>query len=302
MARVLGESGRYASDAAEREWRRFVMLAFLVIGLLGLVEGVILASYLPRNPLPLWSKTVIALGAIPFLWAFRRWSERKFQSAERRYRAFRRGADGEDKVAWVLSGFPDEFHVINDLGTPYGNLDHVVVGPTGVFVIETKSWRGVVSSNGKGELMLNNGPTDKPHIRPFLGRVLSVRGRVRTLAPDVDPYYQAVFVFTSARVEAAWGATGRVHCVRDDQLQDYIVEKDFGKRLKDGEVQRLAQAFLALAHMERDFTDKSTSPRPPDGDLSSPSPTPARHRPNSSLSPSSSVREAVSLIRRSLRG
>jgi hypothetical protein len=41
-----------------------------------------------------------------------------------------------------------------------------------------------------------------------------------------------------------------VRCIRDDQLYDYIVEKDYGKRLKQEDVERLAQAFLGLAHMD----------------------------------------------------
>jgi hypothetical protein len=35
-----------------------------------------------------------------------------------------------------------------------------------------------------------------------------------------------------------------------DQLRTYIVEKDFGKRLSKEEVERIAQAFLGLAHMD----------------------------------------------------
>jgi len=46
-----------------------------------------------------------------------------------------KGATGEATVALALTRFPDSFSVINDLATPFGNLDHVVVGPTGVFIL-----------------------------------------------------------------------------------------------------------------------------------------------------------------------
>jgi hypothetical protein len=169
------------------------------------------------------------------------------------------GRGGENQVARILTTLPDDFFVIHDLATPFGNVDHVVAGPTGVFLLDTKSWRGAVSPDGKGELLLNGQPTDKPLVRPFLGRMLSIRDKVRTLAPGLDPFYQAVFVFTSARVEAKWGTTGTLHCVRDEQLHDYIVEKPLGKRLSPDEARTLAQAFLALAHMERDFADRSSN-------------------------------------------
>jgi hypothetical protein len=40
---------------------------------------------------------------------------------------------------------------------------------------------------------------------------------------------------------------------------DYIVLKEFGKKLSKGEVDSLSQAFLALAHMEKDFTVRAAS-------------------------------------------
>ena len=164
-----------------------------------------------------------------------------------------RGAAGEIQVGSGLNKLPDDYCVINDVATPHGNLDHVVVGPTGVFVLDTKAWRGIVTSDGKGELMLNGQPTDKPYVRQFVGRMMSVRERVLTLAAGLDTRFNAVFVFTAARVEAKWGTTGKLHCITDDQIFDYIAEKDFGKKLKAEEISQIAQAFLGLAHMDKEF-------------------------------------------------
>ena len=59
------------------------------------------------------------------------------------------GAAGEIGVGFILQNFPDGFHVINDLTTPFGNLDHVVIGPTGVFVIDAKLARGCLKATAK---------------------------------------------------------------------------------------------------------------------------------------------------------
>jgi hypothetical protein len=123
--------------------------------------------------------------------------------------------------------------------------------------MDTKNWRGVVSADGKGELLLNGKATDKPFIRQFVGRMMGIRDKVLLLAPGHDLFYQGVFVFTSARVEAKWGTTKNVNCITDDQLRSYIVEKDFGKRLSKEEIERIAQAFLGLAHMDAQFTRAS---------------------------------------------
>lgn len=57
-----------------------------------------------------------------------------------------RGADGEEGTAARLAALPnDQFTVFHDVRWPrrrYANFDHVVVGPDGVFVIDSKNWSG----------------------------------------------------------------------------------------------------------------------------------------------------------------
>ena len=67
------------------------------------------------------------------------------------------GAFGEEAVVSVLSQLPDDFHIINDvhLNFPHSlfwnktgeyisescQIDHIVVGPKGIFLLETKNWK-----------------------------------------------------------------------------------------------------------------------------------------------------------------
>ena len=90
--------------------------------------------------------------------------------------------------------------------------------------------------------------------------MLNVRDRVLVLAQGIDVYYGALLVFTAARVEAKWGSTGSVNCIRDDQLYQYIGENKSRRSLKPEEVKTVAQAFLALARMDRDFRGASAPP------------------------------------------
>ncbi len=59
-----------------------------------------------------------------------------------------RGASGERQVAAALAdGLPTEWSIVHDVrwpGRPRANIDHVVLGPPGVFVIDTKHWDGEV--------------------------------------------------------------------------------------------------------------------------------------------------------------
>jgi hypothetical protein len=56
-----------------------------------------------------------------------------------------RGATGEEQVGGVLDGLAgDGWHVIHDASLGHGNVDHILIGPAGVFTVETKSHPGPV--------------------------------------------------------------------------------------------------------------------------------------------------------------
>jgi len=66
------------------------------------------------------------------------------------------GAMGEESVINILVQLPDEYHVLNDVNLYFPKyiywrernehirtcqIDHIVIGPTGVFLLETKKWK-----------------------------------------------------------------------------------------------------------------------------------------------------------------
>ena len=253
MAKILGESGRYVSDQVMAKEESIRLVALVCIGMAGILVGMMLGRTFLSASVPSSIFIPVAFILLALLFLRFKWSIREMDKLAKERIAMQRGVAGEVGVGLILQKFPDSFYVINDLTTPFGNLDHVVVGPTGVFALDSKNWRGVVSADGKGELLLNGKPTDKPLVRQFVGRMMGIRDKVMLIAPGQDVFCDALFVFTAARVDAIWGKTGSVKCIRDEQLYDYIVEKDFGQKLNSQEAQRIAQAFLAVARMDKDF-------------------------------------------------
>ena len=80
-------------------------------------------------------------------------------------RAFRmaimgKGAYAEDRVARRLARLPEEYHVFNDVYIRSGNrsvqIDHVVISRYGVFVIETKNYKGWVYGSASAEHWTQN--------------------------------------------------------------------------------------------------------------------------------------------------
>ena len=66
-----------------------------------------------------------------------------------------KGKFGEIRVAHKLDWLPKEYVVLNDLMLPtqYGTtqIDHVVVSPYGIFVVETKNFKGWIFGNENSE-------------------------------------------------------------------------------------------------------------------------------------------------------
>lgn len=59
-------------------------------------------------------------------------------------KAWRSGALGEELLARRLTDLPDTFRILNDrrIRGTRANIDHIVVGPTGVWVIDAKRYAG----------------------------------------------------------------------------------------------------------------------------------------------------------------
>jgi hypothetical protein len=69
----------------------------------------------------------------------------------RKYHIYSGGWQGEKQVAKLLtSTLSDDYYLLNDLylRNGGGDIDHIVLGPNGVFVLETKNWSGNISCNG----------------------------------------------------------------------------------------------------------------------------------------------------------
>jgi hypothetical protein len=79
-------------------------------------------------------------------------------------RTWQRGAHGERHTARLLDRLTrDGFVVFHDLAVPGSpaNVDHLVIGPSGVFVIDSKQWTGSVQQGAAGLVWHNHYPLDR---------------------------------------------------------------------------------------------------------------------------------------------
>jgi Nuclease-related domain len=124
-------------------WTRSLPWRVAVILGVGAGGGVLGSLLVPRLSLVLGALAAVAAG----------WGLRFKPSPEAV--AWRRGAAGERRTAGLLA--PLERHgwaVLHDLAVPgsRANIDHLVIGPGGVFVIDSKQYRGRLQLDRSGRL------------------------------------------------------------------------------------------------------------------------------------------------------
>jgi len=231
MAKIIGEAGGLASRQAEKNLRRMFAASIMAAGWMALIAGYSLCLSLHTHFLPL----SLALADIS------RCEEERLK--------LRKEALGEAAVSYILESLPDGYVVFNDLRTLSGNVDHVVIGPTGIFVIDTMNWRGTVTPDGQGELLSNGRPTGRSEVKALLALITSLREKINILTQRED-FIQAIVAFPLSRVDAQWGTTRNVQCLADERIPDYIRKYRFSNPMKKNEVELIEQAFHALAGMK----------------------------------------------------
>jgi hypothetical protein len=96
-------------------------------------------------------------------------------SFKRDYENWKRGAEGEEVVGGILEDLREQgWCVIHDVSFGRGNIDHIVVGPGGVFTIETKSRAGRLSLDRLDPKMLSQAYAEKRKLEELTG--LEVQG------------------------------------------------------------------------------------------------------------------------------
>ncbi|NPD03791.1 NERD domain-containing protein [Nocardioides sp. zg-1308] len=95
-------------------------------------------------------------------------ARRQREKAERLQRSaalWEQGAEGEVAVARALEALPDGWFGLHDLawpGRPKANIDHIVVGPGGVFVVDAKNWTGRIEV--RDQVLMQNGRRREPAV------------------------------------------------------------------------------------------------------------------------------------------
>jgi Nuclease-related domain len=252
MAQVFGESGRRAAAQLHARTKRLLVVGFVAIAALAFIGGFAIGAAFPIRGFPLGWIALISTVMALLIWLIGKWATDKMDTIDRERISWRKGAVGEALVAATLTELPDSFVVVNDVSKRFGNIDHVVIGPTGVYVIDAKNWNGSVKADGQGELMLNEKALSKPPIKSLLWSVMDFQSKLKALT-DVDYFVRGLMVFPNAYVEANYESTRQIHCLRSERLVGYVQDEAFSRRLACTDLDRIKRATLQLAGMDERF-------------------------------------------------
>ncbi len=135
-----------------------------------------------------------------------------------RLAAFAKGARGEERVARELSLLPAGHTVYHGLSGTGGattaadsDYDHVVVGPTGVFVIETKNWSGRVSVE-EGRVLCNGREPSRHPLEQVKHAAGGLRTRLRECCGYEGPLQPVVCFAGNSLADGRQGAAGVLVC------------------------------------------------------------------------------------------
>lgn len=203
MAQIYGRAGSSSRSLARyrRNWN-IALLIFCCIAFIGLIVGLIDAGQKIRHESTTMILLTVIIVGIPVL-LFAIWQIRDirkdYTDVKKRIRDAEEGAWAEEMINALLTKLPDSYAVFHDLPYPGGDIDHIVIGPTGLFVLDTKSHSGkvVITENS---ISLNNHPFEKDIVSQihegakWLEETLLVEGGI-----EAKP--MRMIVFTRAYVE-----------------------------------------------------------------------------------------------------
>ena len=164
---------------------------------------------------------------------------------------WRLGAEGEEKVARELEKL-EKHTVFNDISLyeslgEKSNIDHLVIGRNGAFLIETKNHRGTISCNGDEWVQEKVGTLGTRYLgglknpsRQAKRNAASLREFLEKNTDDLRIWVNAVIVFTNEEAQLNI-SNPTVTVLRAEGLNDFIMNFKSQKRYSQGEVEKLSE-------------------------------------------------------------
>jgi Nuclease-related domain len=152
-----------------------------------------------------------------------------------------RGAKGEELIGSILEELGEDFLVFQDLPSPYGNINHLVLSKrTDLFLIETKAHGGRVNVLN-GDLRINQHPPEKDFIAQVVRNTAWLSEQLEAKL-STKVWIEPILVFANAYVE-------RCEPIRNVQIHPATLSAE-----GSGNLVSVASGCISKAPPTSDFT------------------------------------------------
>jgi hypothetical protein len=194
MNNYNNRAGKSTRDMADK---RYKSRLWFVLPIAGIVLVILVVAF---------NSSALGIGGFGFLGLIllgqmlMSYMEAKAKRMMKEERQATRGAKAEEKIGLELDKLGENYLILHDIESPYGNIDHIVISQeNGVFLIETKAHGGRVSTTYE-QLLVNGHKPEKDFIAQVLRNTYWLRDAI-CQATNVEIGITPILVFTNAFVE-----------------------------------------------------------------------------------------------------
>lgn len=164
-----------------------------------------------------------------------------------KYTNLRKGIKGEDFVIETLRNLDDSYCLFNDVRLDNGNIDHIVLGSNGIFVIETKNYSGEITCNGDSWTQRKN--LLEYDIRSPSKQLKYNAWKLKNILKNQKLWVNEILVFTNPDATLEMN-NPTVNIVNPDELCKFIKARKSKIRLSQKELKEIEKIMLKLSSLE----------------------------------------------------
>ncbi len=233
MAKFLKERSRYLINRSVSILLYLILFAILMI---------IVSQYFLIHPIVtnIISSILLLVAGIIFIIVWKKTSSYWEKVSDN----YDKGDTGELQIQKILTQLPDEYQIIPDIQKPQGgNIDFVVVGPTGIFALEVKNYKGSAKIGFNGKTLTFNGKSpDKDPLGQTISNAITLS---KFLKNELNQPYLSVMpilVFTGRQI-LRFGlhpVKNNARVIRSEFLLSLLTQKN-NQTLGSSEVTKIAE-------------------------------------------------------------
>ena len=214
----------------------------LDIQIIGLVIAIIAFLVLPKI-ISLKGRSLL-IGIFIFIIGLKMADTILTKKRRRNYTTWGMGAGAELTIGRQLERLGTEYELIHDLQTGRGNIDHICVGPTGVFAIETNAHSGTISYTDK--LLINGQPPEKDFIKQVQAETYYLRDLLRQ---KLGREYSIIGIleFPHAKIDDSIRGPKQKIWIGGSGFANYVIQYK-GSRLTNDEIKKISQVLKRKVH------------------------------------------------------